>query len=413
MDQTLDLTFVRAQFPALAGDWVFMDNAGGSQTLKGVVDRISEYLLTSDVQHGASYAVSQTATERVEVAKQAMATYVNAHGPDEIVLGGSTSLLFRILATTLCQTWTPGDEVIVSQADHEANVSPWTDLRRLGIKVHVWPINPDDFTLSLDTLKTLLSPRTRLVTVVHTSNVLGAIHPIRQIADLVHAHGAQICVDGVAYAPHRRIDVQALGVDYYAFSYYKVFGPHYAMLYGRKQLLEAIPGFNHYFIGNEDIGYKFAPGNTNFELTYGLLGIPEYLTQLATHHRGETFSGKPEAALDTAFQLISAHEARLADKLIQFLNTYPQVRIIGPNTADPEQRVCTISFVVEGMRSDHLVEQVDPHRIGIRFGDFYAKKLIEALGLVEQQGVVRVSLLHYNTEEEVDRLIAVLGDILG
>lgn len=412
MNTTIDLEFVRAQFPALAGEWVFMDNAGGSQTLKQVVDRIGEYLLTSDVQHGASYTISQTATARVREAQRAMAAYVNAADPDEIVMGGSTSLLFRILANTLSQTWQAGDEVIVSQTDHEANVSPWTELERIGIKVHVWPVNPEDFSLSLDTLAELMSPRTQLVAVTHTSNVLGAINPIKEIADLVHAHGAKICVDGVAYAPHRAIDVQALGVDYYAFSYYKVFGPHYAMLYGRKHLLEALPGFNHYFIGNDTLPYKFQPGNTNFELAYGLLGIWDYLTAIAKQATGQSYTPYDHQIIQDAFALIQAHEEQLAERLLSFLHSQASVRIIGPQTAYAHQRVATISFVVEGMLSDQLVEQVDPHHIGIRFGDFYAKKLIEGLDLVGQRGVVRVSLVHYNSLEEVDRLIEILATIL-
>jgi selenocysteine lyase/cysteine desulfurase len=219
------IDFVRQQFPSLAGDWTFFDNAGGSQTLKQVVDRISEYLLTSDVQLGASYAISQLAGDRVAKAAQAMATLINAKSPSEVVMGSSTTLMLRILSLCLSQTWTPGDEVIVTNCDHEANIGPWVDLKKQGIQIKVWRLNPDTLTLHLEDLEQLLSDRTRLVALTHASNLLGTINPIKEIAKVVHAQGAMICVDGVAYAPHRLVDVQDLDVDFYVFSFYKVYGP--------------------------------------------------------------------------------------------------------------------------------------------------------------------------------------------
>ncbi|HEY9661400.1 MAG TPA: aminotransferase class V-fold PLP-dependent enzyme, partial [Allocoleopsis sp.] len=187
------IDYVRQQFPALAGDWVFLDNAGGSQTLKRVVDRISEYLLTSDVQLGASYAISRLAGDRVLRAREAVATLLNATDSSEVVMGGSTSLLLRILALCLGQGWSAGDEVIVTNCDHEANVSPWVDLKHQGIVVKTWSVHPDTLELRLEDLATLLTPRTKLVALTHASNILGTINPIRQIADLVHAYGALIC----------------------------------------------------------------------------------------------------------------------------------------------------------------------------------------------------------------------------
>ena len=173
----LDLSFVRSQFPALDQEWVYMDNAGGSQTLRSVVDRISEHLLTSDVQHGASYAVSQLSMQRVAEATAAMATYVNASDPQEIVMGGSTTLLIRLLSLSFAQTLKPGDEIIVSNSDHEANVSPWTDLAKQGITIKIWKVRPDTLRFDLNDLEVLMTDRTRLVAVTHTSNVLGTLKP--------------------------------------------------------------------------------------------------------------------------------------------------------------------------------------------------------------------------------------------
>jgi cysteine desulfurase family protein (TIGR01976 family) len=404
----LDLNFVRQQFPALGGDWVFFDNAGGSQILKPVVDRINEFLYGSNVQLGASYAVSQQATERVEAGNRAMATLINAADPAEVILGPSTSALLRMLAQCLGQTLEPGDEIIVTNADHEANISPWMELGRQGVAIKIWRVNPTTVELDLADLEALLTPRTRLVAMTHTSNVLGSIQPVRAIADLVHSQGALLCVDGVAFAPHRRIDVQALDVDFYTFSLYKVYGPHQALLYGKKDLLLALPGYNHYFIADSAIPYKFQPGGSSYELSYSLTAITEYFEALAQHH------GLPSGVdpIDYAFALIEQHEGALNQRLLSFLGSRPGVRIVGRQSADPAQRVATISFVVDGLSSDQIPPQLDTHRIGIRYGHFYALRLIEDLGLLPQQGVVRVSMVHYNTLEECDRLIDRLAEIL-
>lgn len=411
--ETLQVDYVRQQFPALAGDWVFLDNAGGSQTLRQVVDRISEYLLTSDVQLGASYAISQLAGERVLRAREVVATLINAADSTEVVMGGSTSLLLRILSLCLGRVWSPGDEVVVTNVDHEANVSPWMDLRRQGIEVKIWQIRPDTLELSLEDLQSLLSPRTRLVAMVHASNILGTINPIRSVADLVHANGAMLCVDGVGYAAHRLVDVQALDVDFYTFSFYKAYGPHYSVLYGKQEHLLDIPGINHYFIDGPDIPYKFQPGNVNFELSYGMLGLCDYLSNLALFHDANAIEQSVRHRMVQAFELISAYEAVLGDRLLRYLVTKPNVRIIGLPHADQNQRVPTISFVVNGVDSATIPLQVDPYRIGIRYGDFYAKRLIQDLELVQQNGVVRVSMVHYNTIEEIDRLIECFERILN
>ncbi|MDJ0841993.1 MAG: cysteine desulfurase-like protein [Acidobacteriota bacterium] len=409
MTVSLDLDFVRRQFPALADGYVYMDNAGGSQTLKSVVDRIGEYLLTSDVQLGATYRVSQTAGERVAAGEAAMARYINAVDPGEVVMGSSTSLLLKILSWTLSQKFRAGDEIIVCHGDHEANIAPWQDLTAKGIAVKSWLMDPETLEPDLDDLEKLITPRTRLVAVHHISNILGTINPIRKIADLVHRHGALICVDGVAYAPHRAIDVQAMDVDFYAFSFYKVYGPHYALLYARKELLDQIPGINFDFIDKG--AYRFQPGNVNFEFAWGMTGLPDYIKQLAARHFPDEDLSERQS-IERGFDLIAAHEEQLSARLLDFLNSRQSVRIIGHPSADRNKRVPTVSFVVDSMNSDTVTLATDPHNIGIRFGDFYAKRLIADLGLIQKQGVVRVSMVHYNTLEEVDRLIEILDRTL-
>ncbi len=409
-NKTLDLNFIRTQFPALGRGFTFMDNAGGSQALGKVVERISEYLVDYNVQLGASYQVSAEAGEKLKIATLQIARHLNANRDEEIVIGSSTTMLLRILSLTISTQWQKGDEIIVTDTDHEANISPWMDLRDQGFKVKVWKVNKERLELDIADLKGLLSDRTRLVAVTHTSNVLGTINPIKEIAREVHNAGALICVDGVAFAPHRRIDVQNLDADFYTFSWYKTYGPHLAVMFGKYNELSKLDSLNHYFIGKESIPYKLQPGNFNFELTYSTQGIVDYYDHIYQHHFDndeDNFSDR----LNKSFELIAAHEETLASLLLNYLKEIPEIRIIGNTSADANLRVPTISFVHKDIKSDEIVKQVDKHNIGIRFGDFYAKKLIESLGLEKHNGVVRVSLVHYNTREEVQRLIEVFRSI--
>ena len=246
---------------------------------------------------------------------------------------------------------------------------------------------------------------------VHASNILGTINPIREIADIVHDAGALFCVDGVAYAPHRAIDVQAWNVDFYVFSFYKTFGPHQAVLYGRYELLESLEGINHYFINS--IPLRFQPGNINYELTYSLGGIFDYLEALYDHHFPDNRDKNQRQKILKAFELIASHEQTLSIDLLNYLNQREDIRMIGHTEADSQLRVPTISFVHDSMKSSEVVEQMDKFDIGIRFGDFYAKKIIQDLGLEHKDGVIRASMVHYNSKKEVDRLIAGLESILG
>lgn len=406
---SLDVDFVRGYFPALQKGFTFMDNAGGSQTLKPVVDKISEYLLNYDVQHGASYEVSRMASDKVNYAIKEMASLINAKDEKEVVMGPSSTMMFRILSLCLSQDWQPGDEVITTNSEHESNCSPWTDLQDKGIVVKLWKVDPETQELRLEDLEKLLSPNTRLVTMVHASNILGTINPVADIARVVHKAGALFCVDGVALAPHRHVDVQALDVDFYVFSCYKVYGPHSALMYGKLHLLEAMAGINHYFI--DEVPYKIQPGNKNYELTYGMSGFTDYLREVHDHHYPDKLSDSDQEKFKKSFELFTDHEEHLANRLMEYLNSRTDLVVIGEANGDKSKRVPTIAFYHKTMKSSDFVVQVDPHRIGIRFGDFYAKKIVEALGLVEKDGVIRVSLVHYNTMEEVEALIAVMEGI--
>lgn len=387
-----------------------MDNAGGSQILGRSVNYISNYLIESNVQLGASYKISALAGKRLNEVTATVAGLINAEDPKEVVIGPTSTMLLRILSLCINEQWKQGDEVIVTNTDHEANVSCWTDLQQKGINIRIWKVNPETFELEIPELEKLLSDKTRLVAVTHCSNVLGSINPIKKIAEIVHEAGALICVDGVAYAPHRKVDVQDLDVDFYTFSWYKVYGPHLAMMYGKLDLLTKMKGINHYFFKAEDVPYKFQPGNYNFELTYGLRGLPEYLKEFYDHHNDNKKVTEAEK-YQQSFDIISEYEEELAERLLKYLNSVEEIRIIGEKSGDSEKRVPTISFIHQKLKSPDIVAEVDKEDIGIRFGDFYAKKLIHDLDLEKYGGVVRVSLVHYNTNDEVERLISVFKRI--
>jgi cysteine desulfurase family protein (TIGR01976 family) len=388
----LDLARVRAQFPALNGEWIFFDNAGGSQILQRAIDRVVEFFTTSMVQLGGSYALSQLATERVTDGRRALARWIHAD-ESEVVIGGSTTQLLANLTLAMASSFSPGDEIIVTDVDHESNVGCWGRLQPAhGVVVKEWKVCSDTLVLRLDDLDKLITNKTRLVCFTHASNLVGSVHDVAAITRFVHERGARVCVDGVAYAPHRPIDVRAWDVDYYVFSVYKTYGPHLACVYGKRELLAGLRGINHFFIGDDEIPYKLQPGHVVYELTHALPAVVDYL-----------------ASLD--FDAVAAHERALAARLLDFLAGQKGVHVLGERTATAT-RVPTISFTVDGKHAAEIVREVDQHHIGIKSGDFYARRLVDRLGLGPKGGVVRASMVHYNTIEEVDRLCAVLEPTL-
>ena len=370
----LNLDHIRAEFPALSGECVFLDNAGGSQVLRRVADRVRDYLLTSSVQLGASYAQSRDAGARVLAARRSVAELIHAPHDDEVVMGGATTSLMFMLTQAILPGIRAGDEIIVTDTDHEANIGGWSRLQLAGAVIKVWEVNPETLELDLDELDRLLSARVKWVALTHASNILGTVNPVAEVARRVHAQGGRVCVDAVAYAPHRLVDVQASGADAYVFSFYKVFGPHYAVMWVRRELLLSLPSLNHYFIGPEVVPYKLQPGNVNYELSYGCMGIGDYLVDIGG---GLGARGSPRQKMQAAFDAFEAHEDGLAERLLAYLREKKSVRIIGRESAAQGGRVPTVSFMVAGRQSEAVVRHMDRFNIGIRFGDFYAKRLIE------------------------------------
>lgn len=394
-----DIAAVREWFPSLASGFAYLENAGGSQVPGVVADAMRDYMLQSYVQVGAGYAASRRATEVVEDTHAFMETFMNAGDRGKVVLGPSTTALVNIIANAYAETLKPGDEIIVAETNHEANAGPWVRLQERGAAVRFWRIDPETFECPLPVLEEMLNERTRIVAFPHVSNLLGHVVDIKAITDAVHRVGARVVVDGVAYAPHRAIDVSAWGVDWYVFSTYKVYGPHMAALFGTHEAFSELRGPNHFFIPDSAIPYKFELGGVSHEACAGLLALRDYLRFLSGCERD------PRKTITTAFETMERLENPLTEKMIGYLSNRGDLRLIGPTS----NRVGTISFVSKRETPEEIVARTDEQEIGIRYGNMYAYRLCQAVGVSPEPGVVRVSFVHYNTMDEVERLIGALG----
>jgi cysteine desulfurase family protein (TIGR01976 family) len=401
---------VRAAFPGLESPDVLLDNAGGSQLPRQVADRVRAHLLHAYVQLGADYRTSRRAVATVEAARSFCRTLVHAGEAGEVVLGSSTSALAAMLADAHARAPAPGrDEVIVCDAGHEANIGPWVRLAERGHQLRWWRIDPESQECRLADLDALLSERTRLVAVHHVSNLLGRIEDVAEIARRAHAVGAAVVVDGVAFAPHRAVDVQALGADFYLFSTYKVYGPHMAVLFGRHEAWQGLPGPNHFFVPPDAVPYRFELGGVSHEGCAGLLGTRDYLAEVA----GVPSEALDRPAVERAFARFAGWEQEPMEAFVGWCRVRTDLRWIGPATAEPAVRVPTLSFVHATRSSREIVQACNRRGLGIRFGHFYAHRLATALGLDPDDGVVRTSLVHYNTVDEVERLCGVLDEVLA
>ena len=392
---------LRSHFPALRTETVFLENAGGSQVPVEVADRIRDYLLESYVQLGAGYEVSRRSTELVRRAHDFVRLLMGGEG-GEVILGASASALLQMLADCYSRILEPGREVVVALVGHEANIGPWTRLDRFGVETRWWVMDREDCSTPLSELEELLSDRTSLVAFPHVSNLLGEIVDVPEITALAHQAGARVVVDGVAYAPHRAMNVSEWDVDWYVYSTYKVYGPHMAALWGRSDALQELTGPNHYFI--REVPYRFELGGPSHEGCAGLLGLGDYLKAVAG---GESEGEVSRSEVEQAFDVMERCERPLQARLLDYLGSKRGVRIVGP-TADGPDRVGTISFVHAEKSSKAITEVVDRSEVAIRHGHMYAYRLCEALDLEPDDGVVRVSLVHYNTEDEIEKLIQVL-----
>lgn len=400
---------IRQAFPALASSVIFLENAGGSQVPACVANAMHRYMLETYVQLGGGYPLSRRCTRTVE---QAHAFALNLMGglphAGQAIIGASTTALLNMLASCYARVLRPGQEIVLAETGHEANLGPWERLEALGIKIRWWRLDRERLTLPLEGLHEVLSKSTALVAIPHVSNLLGEVLDLAAVCRAAHTAGARVVADGVAFAPHRAMDVTAWDVDWYAFSTYKVYGPHMAVLYGKAEAMAELPGPNHFFVNRDEGGYYFEPGGTSHEACAGLLALGEYLNFVAGV---DPSSPCERAAVLHAGQRFAALEAPPTERLLAYLRDKPEVRIIGPEQPG-EDRVGTISFVHQSKTSREIAEATDRTEVAIRHGHMYAHRLAKALDLDLEDGVVRVSLLHYNTEAEIQRLIEVLDTVL-
>lgn len=407
----LDLDFIRGLYPDSCWEWAFFENAGGSFVPLSVIERMTAYISETQVQPGAPYPSSALAGERMAKAKQLMAELINADDR-EVTIGASTSMNVYVLAQALRPLWREGDEIIVTELNHEANAGSWRRLAEFGINTVEWPVDPDTGILNIDNLDQLLTDRTRLIAFPHVSNITGDINDVAKITAKAHDAGAMVCVDGVAYAPHRAIDVKAWDVDFYSFSFYKIYGPHIGCLFGRYDRLLEARGQYHYFIDENATDSKLNPAGPNHETIASLHGIADYFEALAGHHLETPFNSFHERVA-AMFDMFTAHEETMAKRFLDFIDGKANVRLLGRRTGDGVKRAPTFSFVVDGRRSADIARAVEADRVAIRNGHFYAKRLVEAVGIGDtDDGVVRCSMVHYNTPTEIECLITALDKTL-
>lgn len=407
----LDLPRIRACFPALTSPDVYLDNPGGTQVPHHVIDRMVDYLVTKNANHEGAFATSRASDALVNEARQAAADFFNAARAEEIVFGANMTTLTLHLSRSLARRLQPGDEIIVTRLDHDANISPWLlAAEDRGCRLRWLDFDVEDGTLRLDQLDGLLSARTRLVAVGYASNALGTINPVASIVERAHAAGALIYVDAVHYAPHGPIDVQALGCDFLVASAYKFFGPHVGVLYGRHALLEELPAYRVRPAPSDPPG-KFETGTGNFEGLAGTLGAFDYLAWVgesfgadqAERFRGP-FTGR-RLRFKQAMSAIRAHEIEMAGLLLDTLQGVPGLTIYGlTDRRRLDARAPTVSFTLRGRHPRQVAEALGRDGIYAWDGNYYALAVTERLGLEASGGMVRVGLAHYNTPAEIERL---------
>ncbi len=408
---TFDVAAIRAQFPALnrPDAPIFFDNPAGTQVPERVIAAVSDYYRHMNANSGGAFATSQRSDAMVLAVRQQMADFLNAPGPDEIVFGPNMTTLNFALSRALAQTLRPGDEIVVTRMDHDANVAPWLRVAAdLGLTPRWVDIHTADCTLDLDSLEAALTERTRVVATVHASNAVGTINPVQRIAAMAHAAGALLVVDAVQSAPHIPIDVQAIGCDFLLCSAYKFFGPHIGVMWGRRRLLAELPAYK-VRPAKDEPPYRWETGTPSFETIAGVGAALDYLEwvgrQFGTAQAAQFpgFSGR-RLVYKLAMAAIQAYERDLVSHLIAALERNRDITIAGiTDPARYAERVPTVVFTHARHTPRAVAERLAQAGIYVWDGNYYAQEIMERLGRGED-GMVRVGLAHYNTAEEVSRL---------
>ena len=414
-----DVDAIRARFPALSIEQdglpvALFDGPGGTQVPDSVIEAVSRYYRESNANHDGPFLTARRSDAMLEDAHQALADFLNAADASEIKFGANMTTLTMHLARSITATMAPGDEIVVTSLDHEANVGPWrTAAADRGITVRTVDINPADVTLDIEAFDAALHGRPRLVAFGWASNAVGTVNPVGELVRRAHEAGSLTYVDAVAAAPHLPIDVRAIGTDFLACSVYKFFGPHVGVLYGRREVLDALPTYKL-----RPAYDRFETGTLNHEGIAGSLAAVEYIAGIGERY-GSAFEARfpgmdgRRLHAHTGMAAIRAYEMPLFGRLLDGLASIPGLRLWGIADRDRfDERVPTAAVTLEGVTAEAASTALGDRGIATWWGDFYAVGPIERLGL-EPDGVLRIGLAHYNTTAEVDRLVRELRAIAG
>lgn len=413
------LSTLRAEFPALERypNVVFFDNPGGTQIARQAIERINQYLLQHNANRGGVFRSSRDSDFVLDDARRAAAEFFNACHPEEVIFGNNMTTLTFHISRSLARTWQPGECIAVTRLDHDANITPWVlAAEERGVKVMWVDFDPETGLLDLEDLQRVLAQHPRLLAVGYASNALGSINPIRKIVSWAHAAGSLVYVDAVQYAAHAPIDVQTLGCDFLVASSYKFFGPHAGILYGRRDLLDALFPYK-VRPASPNLPGKFETGTQNHEGIAGILGALEYLAWV-----GETFGQEYQAHyphlsgralhLKTGMEAVRAYEFEVSRAVLSALQQIPGLRLYGPADARHlEQRVPTFAFTLHNWHPKQLAQALAEREIYVWSGNYYALAVTERLGLEQSGGMLRVGPVHYNTRHEIDLLHQTLLDL--
>jgi len=429
MPQTLDLSPYRRYFPSLAQaldnqQTIYFDNPGGTQVAQQVIDAIVAYFREANANTHGAFITSRRTDQVIAAARSAMADFLHAASPREIVFGPNMTTLTFAFSRAIGKTLQAGDEIIVTTLDHDANVAPWLALQELGVIIRTVDVHLEDVTLDMQDMRAKIGERTKLVAVGYASNAVGTINDVTTVIRWAHEVGALTWIDAVQFAPHGPIDVQALDADFLVCSSYKFFGPHLGILYGKAEHLERFPAYKVRPASNEAPD-RWETGTQNHEGLAGLVGVIDYLTLLgreqASHYR-DAFkvdaAGRPYNArqreLAIAMQAIMDYERALSAQLLAGLREVKGVQVYGiTNPGDFTQRVPTIACNMSGYAPRELAEYLAGHGIFAWDGNYYALGIMERLGLEEHGGALRLGMAHYNTPEEIDRVLDALERLPG
>ncbi len=406
----LDSTFIRNQFPAFKDPslkgWGFFENAGGSYTCQQVISRLTSYYTKTKVQPYYPYPASQEAGAAMDESYRRMAAHLNV-SEDEVHFGPSTSQNLYVLAQAFREQWDEGDEIIVSDQNHEANAGFWQRLDKTGIIIKNWAVDPQTGQLDPNGLDTLLSSKTRLLAFPHCSNVIGHVNPVTEITAKAKAVGATVVVDGVAYAPHGLPDIHALGVDIYLFSLYKTWGPHLGLMTIKKELLNTLANQGHYF--NESFDRKkMLPAGPDHAQIAAASGVADYFDAVYHHHFTEDTD--PAERGRRIHKMFQAYETDLLSPLMEWLQCRDDITIVGPDAI--QLRAPTVSILPKKKSIDDIYTVLTSKKLMVGSGHFYAVRPLEGMNIPIETGVLRLSFLHYTIRDEVDQLINGLGAAL-